>query len=201
MSDTITLTGVVATIPRVTTITGGIALTSFRLASNQRRYDRNTSKWVDGDTNWYTISAFRQLGANAGISIHKGERVIVSGRLRVRDWTNGDRTGTSVDVEADSLGHDLSWGTTAFARNTQTQGDDSASADAFQRGGGNEFASDTPRDASDEFGADEPGTAGTGHTDGSAVDGDRIAGDDDERGALVPEEETGQRTDREVTPF
>jgi single-strand DNA-binding protein len=41
---------------------------------------------------------------------------VVSGRLKVRDWDNGERSGTSVEIEADSLGHDLVWGTTQFSR-------------------------------------------------------------------------------------
>jgi single-strand DNA-binding protein len=117
MSDNITLTGVVATIPRVLTTQEGLAITSFRLASSQRRFDRAQEKWVDGDTNWYSVTTFRQLAANAAISVKKGERVIVTGRLRIRDWAAGERAGTNVDVEADAIGHDLSWGTAAFSRN------------------------------------------------------------------------------------
>ena len=41
---------------------------------------------------------------------------MVSGKLRVRDWDNGERSGTSVEVEADSIGHDLSWGSAVFTR-------------------------------------------------------------------------------------
>ncbi|MDQ1543285.1 MAG: single-strand DNA-binding protein [Actinomycetota bacterium] len=118
MSDIITLTGVVATIPRAITTSEGLAITSFRLASTQRRFDRAQEKWVDGDTNWYTVTTFRQLAANAAVSVKKGERVVVTGRLRIRDWESGDKAGTNIDVEADAIGHDLSWGTAAFSRNT-----------------------------------------------------------------------------------
>jgi single-strand DNA-binding protein len=118
MSDIITLTGVVATIPRAITTSEGLAITSFRLASTQRRFDRAQEKWVDGDTNWYTVTTFRQLAANAAVSVKKGERVLVTGRLRIRDWESGDKAGTNIDVEADAIGHDLSWGTAAFSRNT-----------------------------------------------------------------------------------
>lgn len=59
---------------------------------------------------------FRQLATNVAGSLKKGERVIVNGRLRIRDWTSGEKTGTTVDVEADSIGHDLLWGTTSFTR-------------------------------------------------------------------------------------
>ena len=116
MSDTITLTGIVATDPRHLVTSSGLAITSFRLASGQRRFDRTKNTWVDADTNWYTISAFRQLAQNVLPSVRKGEHVVVSGRLRIRNWENADRKGTSVDVEADSIGHDLTWCTTRFVR-------------------------------------------------------------------------------------
>jgi single-strand DNA-binding protein len=72
------------------------------------------------DTNWYTISAFRQLGINCAASIDKGDRVLVTGRLRIREWENDEHTGTTIDIEADAIGHDLSWGTSTFSRTIST---------------------------------------------------------------------------------
>jgi single-strand DNA-binding protein len=118
MTDTITLTGIIATDPRVVTTEAGLDIASFRLASTHRRFDRVKDEWVDGDTNWYTVTAFRALGANAGQSLHKGERVVVLGRLRVRAWEAGDKSGTTVEVDADAIGHDLRWGRSAFVRST-----------------------------------------------------------------------------------
>ncbi len=118
MTDTITLTGLVATTPRHVMTAEGLAITSFRLASSQRRFDRAESKWVDGDTNWYTVSSFRALAENAASSVNKGDRVIVTGKLRLRDWENTDRSGTTVEVEAESLGHDLCWGVASYSRNS-----------------------------------------------------------------------------------
>jgi len=116
VTDTIALTGIVATTPRHLVTSSGLAITSFRLACRQRRFDRVKNAWVDADTNWYTVSSFRQLAHNVVQSVHKGEPVLVSGRLRIRDWENEDRSGTSVEVEADAVGHNLSWGTTALMR-------------------------------------------------------------------------------------
>lgn len=116
MTDTITLTGLVATTPRHLVTSEGLPITSFRLASTQRRYDRGSQKWIDGDTNWYTVTAFRQLAVNVVGSVNKGQRVVVSGKLRVRDWESGDRAGTTVEVDADAIGHDLAWGTSVFTR-------------------------------------------------------------------------------------
>jgi len=64
----------------------------------------------------FIATAFRQLAINAAGSVSKGERILVTGKLRVRDWDNGERAGTSVEIEADALGHDLCWGNSAFTR-------------------------------------------------------------------------------------
>lgn len=123
MTDTITLTGLVATTPRHITTSEGLAITSFRMASSQRRYDRTQQRWVDGDTNWYTVSSFRTLATNAAQSLTKGDRIIVTGRLRIRDWEDSDRSGTTVEIEADNLGHDMFWGTSSFTRVPVRSGD------------------------------------------------------------------------------
>ena len=116
MADTITATGLVATTPRHLITADGLPITSFRLACSYRRFDRGTMKWVDGETNWYTITSFKTLAINVAGSINKGDRIVVSGDLRVRDWDNGERAGTSVEIEATAIGHDLNWGNSTFTR-------------------------------------------------------------------------------------
>jgi single-strand DNA-binding protein len=147
MSDSLTLSGFVATTPRHLVTSEGLPITSFRLASNQRRFDRSKDSWVDGDTNWYTVTAFRQLALNAAGSIAKGDRVIVSGRIRIRDWENGERAGTTVDIEADTIGHDLLWGTASFTRSikaTTREDDDDVTAEATT-----DTTAPTPTDSGD----------------------------------------------------
>jgi single-strand DNA-binding protein len=116
MSELISVAGLVATTPRHLVTQEGLPITSFRLASSQRRFDRSQNKWIDGETNWFTVTGFRQLAINASTSISKGDRILVAGKLRVRDWDNGERAGTSVEIEAEALGHDLSWGSAVFTR-------------------------------------------------------------------------------------
>jgi len=140
MTDTITLTGIIATDPRVVTTEAGLDIASFRLASTHRRFDRVKDEWVDGDTNWYTVTAFRALGANAGQSLHKGERVVVLGRLRVRAWEAGDKSGTTVEVDADAIGHDLRWGRSAFVRSTSAAAAPTGVSEAAAGGGAGDAA-------------------------------------------------------------
>lgn len=126
----ITADGLVATTPRHIVTQDGLPITSFRLASSNRRFDRAQNKWVEGETNWYTITCFRQLAINVAASINKGDRIVVTGKLRVRDWDNGDRAGTSVEIEATALGHDLNWGTGQFTRTVLVREQDPATATA-----------------------------------------------------------------------
>ena len=129
MTELVTISGLVATTPRHLITQDGLPITSFRLASSQRRFDREQNKWIDGETNWFTITGFRQLAINLSTSVQKGERIIVTGRLKIRDWDNGERAGTSVEVEAEHVGHDLFWGTSVFTRtvlvaDSQPEGDE-----------------------------------------------------------------------------
>lgn len=116
MTDSITIVGNIASDPRKTTTASGIDVTSFRVASEQRRFDKSTEKWIDGEPNWFTVTAYRALAVNAGASLHKGDRVIVRGRLRLRAWVDGERKGTAVEIDAEALGPELRWGTTVFSR-------------------------------------------------------------------------------------
>ncbi|GAA1832188.1 single-stranded DNA-binding protein [Agromyces salentinus] len=118
MTDNITVIGVVGGDPRVHVTNQGLPITSFRLASTRRFFDRAKGTWENGETNWYTVSAFRQLAKNAAVSVRRGDRVVVHGRLRLRAWESGERNGTAIEIEADSVGHDLSWGTTSLTKNS-----------------------------------------------------------------------------------
>ena len=130
MPDIITLTGLVATTPRHILTSEGLSITSFRLASTQRRFDRSVERWIDGETNWYTITSFRQLALNSSISVEKGQRVLVTGKLKIREWDNGERIGTTIDIEAESIGHDLAWGTAKFTRSIMSSPPSPAETDS-----------------------------------------------------------------------
>lgn len=127
MTETITVAGLVATTPRHLVTQDGLPITSFRLAAANRRFDRTQNRWLDGETNWYTVTGFRQLAINSASSVNKGDRVLVSGKLRIRDWDNGERAGTSVEIEAETIGHDLTWGTNNFTRTILVREDENNS--------------------------------------------------------------------------
>jgi single-strand DNA-binding protein len=112
----VTLRGNVATAPKHLQFEDGNTLTSFRLASNSRYRDRERHEWVDRGTTYVTVNCRWAMAANVAASVRKGHPVVVTGTLRERFWTSGDRSGQSLVVEAVTIGHDLSYGTTEFVR-------------------------------------------------------------------------------------
>lgn len=123
MSDTVAVRGFVATEPRHLVTEGGLPITSFRLVTTRRRYNRQASSWEDGGHNWYTVSSFRRLALSAADCIAKGDPVLVSGRLCLREWA-GEKQGMTVEIEADSIGHDLTWGRSQFTRSAAVDAPD-----------------------------------------------------------------------------
>lgn len=120
MSDVVTVRGFVASEVKMTLTESGLPVANFRLGSTERRFDRGRNQWVDAATNWYSVSMFRALAQNASASVGKGERVIVTGKLKLRQWSKTDgRRGIAPEIDADSVGHDLVWGTAKFRRTVQ----------------------------------------------------------------------------------
>ncbi len=150
MQDTITVVGTVGTEPSKTRTSAGLDICSFRLCTTERRFDKAENKWVDASKNWYTVSTFRSLAQNVGVSVQKGDRVLVTGRMRVREWESGDKRGIDVSIVADALGHDLMWGTTSYARSSNGQ----ARQPEAQEGPSEEPAADVDEAFPDTF-ADE----------------------------------------------
>ena len=123
MSASVTVKGFVATQPKFVIVGDNLAITSFRLGASTRRFSPTTNQWETTNTSWYSISCFRDLATNAFASLNKGDPVIVSGILKVSEWSAGDKAGLDVEITADSIGHDLRWGkATGFARTPSKRG-------------------------------------------------------------------------------
>ncbi len=113
----ISLTGYVATQPLIRSTPSGAMNVSMRVAWTPRRQDRVTGEWADGNTSYVTVICWRKLASNAGVCVRKGDPVVVKGRLSIREFD--DKQGmrrTAVEVEASSVGHDLSRGVAQFQR-------------------------------------------------------------------------------------
>lgn len=111
-----TIMGNVVSDVRSISTRSGATLSSFRLAANNRRFNRVTNTWVELDTTYVTVNCWRQLADHVLVSLRRGDPVVVVGRLRVREWTNEEKSGVVVEIDATSVGHDLTRGTAVFTR-------------------------------------------------------------------------------------
>jgi single-strand DNA-binding protein len=98
--------------------------TTFRVGSTPRQFDKALNTYVDKPTTWFTVQCWRGLAQNTSESIRIGQPVIVTGRLRTHEWTDdAGEQHSRVILEAFTVGHDLTRGTTTFARNPRRAAD------------------------------------------------------------------------------
>lgn len=119
MSETfITVRGRAANKPELHNTSGRTPMAVFRVGANPRYFDRSKEEWVDGRTEWYSVMAFGNLAMNAAFSIGKGDPVVVYGRFRTSEWQpkDGGPPRLSLELVASSIGHDLRFGATHYAR-------------------------------------------------------------------------------------
>ncbi len=109
---TITITGNVAGEADLRYSPSGVAVCNFTVASTPREKDRQTDKWVDKETLWVRVTAFRDDAVNAAESLVKGSRVVVTGRLSQETWETKDgEKRTTMKLIADEIGASLKWAT------------------------------------------------------------------------------------------
>jgi len=113
----VNLAGYVATDPKFKKVAGDISSARLRVAYTARRRDKETGEWSDGPTSFVNIQCWRTLADNVRASVHKGEPVLVMGRLQVRRFEDQEGAArTVVEIEAMSIGHDLTRGVAQFSR-------------------------------------------------------------------------------------
>jgi single-strand DNA-binding protein len=114
----------------------GVPVAGFRVATTPRRFNKATNEWADGDTQWYSVSAWRQLGENVASSLRRGDPVVIHGRMSAHTWSN--KAGievTAMEVEASFVGHDLTRGVSVFTRNPKAGASDETAHDGAVPGG------------------------------------------------------------------
>ncbi|MET7820027.1 single-stranded DNA-binding protein [Micromonospora zamorensis] len=120
MFDTyVTIVGNVLTTPEWRRTTQSNTLVAnFKVASTARRLDRDSGRWVDGNSLRVRVNCWRKLAEGVAASVMVGDPVVVCGRLYTRDWTDdAGNHRTLYELEAVALGHDLSRGRARFLRN------------------------------------------------------------------------------------
>lgn len=123
---TTTIVGRLASNPDHKLTTNDVDVTHFRLASNERRFDKQANQWVNGDTLFIDVTCWRRLAFNVHACLVKGDPVVVHGRLYTAEYEVEGKRRFQTRMEALSIGPDLGWISTALRRRPKAEGDATA---------------------------------------------------------------------------
>ncbi|MGH9064322.1 MAG: single-stranded DNA-binding protein [Acidimicrobiales bacterium] len=109
--NSITVVGNITRDPELRFTPTGQATTTFGVAVNRRWQNRQTQEWEES-TSFFDVVCWREMAENASESLHKGARVVVTGRLDQRSWETSDGERRSkVEIVADEIGPSLRFAT------------------------------------------------------------------------------------------
>jgi len=119
--NTVTVVGNVTRDPELRFTSSGQAVATFGLAVNRRWQNRQSNEWEE-QTSFFDVKCWAQMAENVGESLHRGARVIVSGRLEQRSWETeqGDKR-SKVEVVADEIAPSLRWATVEITKNERRE--------------------------------------------------------------------------------
>ena len=110
----ICMEGTVVADPELRFSPSGVAVGSFRLVANGRKFDKDKNEWVDDKVLWMRVVCFRQLAENAVESLRKGDIAVVTGKINTDEWEDKDgQKRSAVQLVADSVAASLQFRTVA----------------------------------------------------------------------------------------
>lgn len=125
----------------------GVAVCSMRLVASDRRFNKETNAWEDGDKLWFDATAFKQLAENTVESVAKGDRVIVTGKWKTDEWDDRE-TGakrSKITFVCDVVAPSLLSATAKISRASRSGGEQSHSTPSSS-GGNDPWASPNQSD-------------------------------------------------------
>ena len=114
--NTVTITGNLTREPEIRYTREGQATAQLGVAVNRRWQDRTTQEWQES-TSFFDVICWRDLAENVALSLTKGMRVVVTGRLEQRSWeTDEGEHRSKVELTADEIGPSLRFATADVQR-------------------------------------------------------------------------------------
>jgi single-strand DNA-binding protein len=116
MSNSTTITRNLTREPEIRYTKERQATTQLGVAVNRRRLDRTTQEWQEA-TSFFDVVCWRDLAEKVALSLTKGMRVVVTGRIEQRSWETDDGEHRSkVEIAADEIGPSLRFATADVQR-------------------------------------------------------------------------------------
>ena len=137
----ITVIGNLTADPELRFTPSGAAVANFTVASTPRMFDRQSNEWKDGETLFMRCSIWRDAAENVAESLHRGTRVLVSGRLKQRSFdTKEGEKRTVIELEVDEVGPSLRYASAKVTKAERGGG----GGGGFGGGGGGGFQQNDP---------------------------------------------------------
>lgn len=106
----ITIVGNLADDPDLRFTPNGVPVANVRVAVNQRFFNKEKNEFDERLDGFFTCNVWRDMAENVSESLHRGDRVLVTGRLRSRSYENKDgETRWVTEIEADEVCPSLRW--------------------------------------------------------------------------------------------
>lgn len=103
----------------------GKAVASIPIVFNKRKKNE-AGEWVEAGALFVKGTAWEKLGEHCAESLSKGDEIVVSGELSMREYDRSDGTkGQSLELRVDEIGPSLRWNIAKVARATRSGADDS----------------------------------------------------------------------------
>ena len=96
-----TISGNLTRDPELRTPNGTQPVCSIRIAHNER-YKNSSGDWADR-AQYFDVTIWGGLGEWVAGNVASGEKVVVAGRLRWREWGDEGSKRQAVDITADSI--------------------------------------------------------------------------------------------------
>jgi single-strand DNA-binding protein len=97
----LTISGNLTRDPELRKLQSGQAVCSIRIAHNERRKTQKDT-WIDVPS-YFDVTIWNGLGEWIAANVAKGDKVVVAGRLRWREYETNATKRQSVDITADSV--------------------------------------------------------------------------------------------------
>jgi single-strand DNA-binding protein len=97
----LTISGNLTRDPELRKLQSGQAVCSIRIAHNERRKTQ-TDRWIDVPS-YFDVTIWNGLGEWIADKVTKGDKVVVAGRLRWREYEANGTRRQAVDITADSI--------------------------------------------------------------------------------------------------
>jgi len=100
-------------------IPSGKAVANLNIAANARKFNPDSKTWEDGEATFLRATLWGDAAENAAESLTKGTRVVYSGLLKQKSWTDKEGNNrNSLELEVDEIGPSLKWAVAKISKST-----------------------------------------------------------------------------------